>query len=82
MSNRFYNPSQKISFIFQLGTLPSPRRHHTAVLIGQCLYLLGGFCRTRVMLTDMLVFHLDSGQHRVIEMPSRGYNIAATVYEV
>jgi len=75
-----YSPGQPTK-ISKLGTLPFPRRHHTAVLIGQCLYLLGGFCRTRVMLADMIIIHLETGQQKTIDLPNRGYNIAATEYE-
>jgi len=68
------------SFV-QIGSLPGPRRHHTALLDADSLYLLGGFNQTRVMLSDMLKINLTTGDRNSVELPNRGYNIAATLYE-
>jgi len=68
------------SFV-KIGSLPGPRRHHTALLDADSLYLLGGFNQTRVMLSDMLKINLSTGEMTSVELPNRGYNIAATLYE-
>eukprot|EP00088_Acartia_fossae_P043611 TRINITY_DN4598_c0_g1_i2.p1 TRINITY_DN4598_c0_g1~~TRINITY_DN4598_c0_g1_i2.p1 ORF type:complete len:564 (-),score=59.18 TRINITY_DN4598_c0_g1_i2:184-1875(-) len=65
----------------KVGELSCPRRHHTAVLIMDNLYLIGGFSSTRVMLSNMERINLTSGETSLVELPGRGYNVAATEYK-
>jgi len=52
-------PSGKCEVI---GQLQQQRRHHTAQIIGDWMYMIGGFNKMRVKLDSMVKFNLNTGQ--------------------
>ena len=45
----------------QVTTLPSPRRHHTAIGWDQFLYLIGGFGKHRILLDSVHCYDTQKG---------------------
>ncbi|XP_023319541.1 uncharacterized protein LOC111694764 isoform X3 [Eurytemora carolleeae] len=65
-----------------VGKLSEPRRHHSAVIIGCYLYLLGGFNKTRVILNTVVRINLTTGEEfECASLPSSMYKLAATEHK-
>lgn len=51
--------------LFLHFSLPQPRRHHMACVLGSVIYLLGGFGRHRVRQSSVDAYDTESGRETV-----------------
>jgi len=63
-------------------TMDSVRRHHTMVIMGRVVYLLGGFGKHRIILDSMDSIDLDTGdQRQCASLPVAIYRPAAAQFK-
>merc|ERR1711915_769027 len=65
-----------------LGRLSQPRRHHSCLVIGDWMYLLGGFNRMRVKLDSLVKINLSTAEEvECSALPVPMFKAAVTYYQ-